>query len=522
MASAATAGGQGILSSAFVAGKLYVGTNSGVFVSPDNGQHWSSINTGLTGFVVQRIVGNDQLMLLSTKNAGVYRLASDGQSWIASNGGLPQGVVDSFAVLGNTAFLVLRVPGVWTFTYLYRSTNGGQLWVKQSIAASPEYIEIVCAHGSEVYLIGYSHGRLYLFRSTNNGDTWTTASVFPDVFIGPITAMAINDDGVVLVGPWRSEGDLSHWDEISLPYWTAELATHGREFVASGLEVYVSTDGGRTWIRPGVIGEEVSSIAVSSTAIFASTATGLIYSNPHPFPSAVSVSAASYATAVAPNSIVAIFGMQLADSIAVGSSIPPPSSLNGTSISIRDVTGKESAGSLFFVSPLQLNCLIPAALPLGDATFEIYSSTRGLVASGYLNVQRVAPSIFTANSDGKGVPSAYVLQLSTTGAMTTTPVYLFDQAQRKFVPNAVKLSPQADTFFLVLFGTGWRARSSDSGVTVMLNSVSQSLTYSGAAPDFVGLDQMNIRLQKTLKGAYTLTLLVNGINANEVTVAFSQ
>src|SRR5437868_1054331 len=83
---------------------------------------------------------------------------------------------------------------------------------------------------------------------------------------------------------------------------------------------------------------------------------------PQDSPKVVTVSAASYATVVSPESIVAAFGVGLATEIKVASTIPLPTTLAGTTVRVNG-----EAALLFFVSPQQINYLIPAGTPPGTA-----------------------------------------------------------------------------------------------------------------------------------------------------------
>src|SRR5258706_2681913 len=82
---------------------------------------------------------------------------------------------------------------------------------------------------------------------------------------------------------------------------------------------------------------------------------------------AVTVSAASFEAPVAPNSIAAIFGVDLATATEVAATSPLPTVLAGTTVTVKDSLGVERSSSLFFVSPGQINCLIPMDTSPGEA-----------------------------------------------------------------------------------------------------------------------------------------------------------
>ncbi|HMZ20249.1 MAG TPA: cytochrome c peroxidase, partial [Blastocatellia bacterium] len=103
-----------------------------------------------------------------------------------------------------------------------------------------------------------------------------------------------------------------------------------------------------------------------------------------------SVSAASYATGlVAPESIVAAFGANFSASMEAATTVPLPETLAGAGVVIRDVLGKEFRAPLFFVSPNQINYLIPAGVATGEATVSVRQNG-ATVGSGLLQVSPVA------------------------------------------------------------------------------------------------------------------------------------
>jgi uncharacterized protein (TIGR03437 family) len=239
------------------------------------------------------------------------------------------------------------------------------------------------------------------------------------------------------------------------------------------------------------------------------------------FPEAVSVSAASYQrSALAPEMIVAAFGLDLASGIEVGGTIPLPSNLHGTTVSVRDSGGIERVAQLFFVSPGQVNYYMPAGTAVGPATVKIISGT-GQVSFGVVDITMISPGIFAASATGQGVAAAQALRVR--GAQQTyEPIAQYISGTNMFVPIPVDLGPVGDQVFLVMFGTGFRFRSSDSAVSVKVGGKTLQSLYSGPAPGFVGLDQLNISaLPRDLAGAgvINIEITVDGKVANTTTVS---
>ena len=84
----------------------------------------------------------------------------------------------------------------------------------------------------------------------------------------------------------------------------------------------------------------------------------------------------------------------------------------------------------------------------------------------------------------------------------------------------IDLGPTTDQVFLVLFGTGLRYRSALSAVSANIGGTDTTVTFAGAQGFFVGLDQVNIRLPRTLlrRGEIDLFLKVDNKTSNTVKI----
>lgn len=238
--------------------------------------------------------------------------------------------------------------------------------------------------------------------------------------------------------------------------------------------------------------------------------------------SVANVSAASFAaSAIAPESIVAAFGTGLATEVRLAGGLPLPTQLAGTRVKVKDSAGVERLAPLFFVAPNQINYLMPAGAPSGAATVTVTSGD-GTISAGEAPIASVAPALFTANSSGQGVAAAVALRVKPDGRQIFEPIAQFDPAQNRMVAIPIDLGPEGDQVFLILYGTGLRSRSSLSAVAASVGGVNSQVLYAGVAEGFVGLDQINLSLPRSLagRGAVEVSLTVEGKRANPVTMAF--
>ena len=238
-------------------------------------------------------------------------------------------------------------------------------------------------------------------------------------------------------------------------------------------------------------------------------------------PGLAPVSAASYVgETLAPDSIIAIFGANLASGTRVAAALPLPSSLLETSVRVTDRLGIERIGGLFFVSPNQVNLHLPPGMATGPAQISLRTPQSAAGLSASIHIGRVAPALFTANADGRGAPAALVQRIRSDGSVSFEPVIQMNQPG-SFEPVAIDLGPETDAVYLILFGTGWRGGGANSSVTVRIDGEEVPVLYAGGQGEFVGLDQLNVRLPRQLmrRGEVTLTLEVDGLIANPVRIS---
>lgn len=200
------------------------------------------------------------------------------------------------------------------------------------------------------------------------------------------------------------------------------------------------------------------------------------------------VNAASYAQPIAPRSIVAIFGTNLASAEAKASGTPLPTELAGTSVTVNG-----TKAPLLSVSPGQINAQIPSSLEVSYLTYTKatvlittqFGSSAPLDASAYL----ASPGVFT--KDGSGCGQAAALNIAADGAAS------LNSPSDSAAPGD----------YIALFGTGLTGLPSypliadgtaPTGPLAVTSRPGVSLDdnplypfYAGPAPMLVGIDQIN-------------------------------
>ena len=210
------------------------------------------------------------------------------------------------------------------------------------------------------------------------------------------------------------------------------------------------------------------------------------------------VSSASFAAdyPVAPDSIASAFGTNLAASVEAAVETPLRTTLANTSVTIIDSAGQSHDCPLFYVSPGQINFLVPPQVALGAATIQVNSG--GVIQTGQVEIAAVSTGLYTV-TDLEWL-SGFILQVDADGTQTLLPTVELNDGN--IVPVPLQMSPNGDesaAFYLILYGTGNRGSGELSSALTYIgfddgvgadNDIIPTI-YNAAQPDFVGLDQTN-------------------------------
>ncbi len=218
------------------------------------------------------------------------------------------------------------------------------------------------------------------------------------------------------------------------------------------------------------------------------------------------VNAASFSRAVAPGSIISVFGTNLALATLSASVVPVPTSFAGVSVRINGVLAP-----IFFVSRNQLNVQLPFEIQPGTAQIVV---SRAVSASEVrsLDVAPAAPGLFQVS------PNRAVVQnqdLSLNGPSNPAEpgsvivAYLTGQGQ---VDNSVPTGHPAPV--------GPLARPVAAAAATMGGHAAE-LEFIGLTPGSVGLLQANVRVPTGVSGDVALVVSVGGVPSNPALVTVS-
>jgi uncharacterized protein (TIGR03437 family) len=199
--------------------------------------------------------------------------------------------------------------------------------------------------------------------------------------------------------------------------------------------------------------------------------------------------AAVFPISVAPNMIVSIYGEALAESTARAGPLPLPTTLSDAQVMLNG-----SALELFYVSPQQINAVLPkTAAGFMKLTVQNSSGT----STVNVVVEAVHPAVFTEDTTGSG-PAAAINASNGMLVSSGNPLHASD--------------------YMELFLTGLGA-ATEAQVTI--EGVSCPVSYAGPAPDFVGLNQINCQIPSGMAANPTapLTVTAGARSSNVTTVA---
>jgi uncharacterized protein (TIGR03437 family) len=218
---------------------------------------------------------------------------------------------------------------------------------------------------------------------------------------------------------------------------------------------------------------------------------------------------------IAPGSMITIFGSNLAPAPTPAGSLPLPTTLNG----VQAILGGQNL-PLLFANNGQINAVVPFGLPV-NAMQQLLVVSQDVAYSmpETVFIADVNPAVFTQNQSGKGAGVITVVRPDGT----------------QF--NATPATPASSGDALVIYCTGLGSvvpaipagsAAPSSPPTMTANPVGVSIggqtaqvLFSGLAPGFAGLGQVNVRVPSGIAAAsdVPVVLSVAGVASPPVTVA---
>jgi uncharacterized protein (TIGR03437 family) len=210
-------------------------------------------------------------------------------------------------------------------------------------------------------------------------------------------------------------------------------------------------------------------------------------------------------TAIAPQSLVAGFGILLASSTEPAPAGTAPTTLGGTMVEVNGVRA-----GLLAVSPNQINYIIPAGTAIGTASVVI-TSGNGFVSRGTVEIRRIAPVIFTANFGGSGVVNGQIIRVAADGSQSPDNppgTFQLNSTTGSFITRPLSFGPADERLFGVVVLSGTSLVTAADNLRVIIGGVAIVPSFFGTVSP--GLEQANFEIPRSLIGRGLVNLAVSG------------
>jgi uncharacterized protein (TIGR03437 family) len=197
---------------------------------------------------------------------------------------------------------------------------------------------------------------------------------------------------------------------------------------------------------------------------------------------------------IAPNSFASAYGQALGMASSDGAAAQ---GLAGVTATLTDATGTTYPLTLSYAGLAQFNFLVPAGTATGTATVKA-----GAV-SGTVSVSSVAPGLFALGAAGTAAALAVRVQ---NGQTAQTAVPTFDCSGGTCIGVPITIDNQS-TVYVSLYGTG--IRGAGANVTCTVGGVQVPVVFAGAQGADPGLDQVNVSIPSTLRGAGSVQVVLS-------------
>lgn len=254
-------------------GRIVAATSSGVFVSTDGGQSWSSFSEGLSNFDIRDLhLLVDGRLIAATYGSGLFAFNESRQSW--ESAGLER---------TYTTSIMEPAPGhllVGANGFVYDSVNNGQSWKSRTLDGFAVNVQDVAFNATHYF----AASSLGVFRSSDFGVTWQFASFGLEEY--DIISVTTDVAGVVYAGAspsnggcalYRSRGNGSIWtciqpvtNPLLVPVIKAD--SEGTLWAGGYQRLFRSSNQGDGWQSVSASKSSVKAIAFVGTGMLIGTA----------------------------------------------------------------------------------------------------------------------------------------------------------------------------------------------------------------------------------------------------------
>ena len=230
---------------------IFAGTDSGMFLSTDNGKLWKGINQGLVDKHIYSILSGGAVLFAGTAQ-GVYISPDNGQGWSAAKIGMANAKVNSLMLNGTDIYAC-------TDSGIFLSSDNGKLWKAMNKGLTSIDVQSMTLNGADILAATYTGG---VFLSEDSGENWTSLNT-----------------GLTNIHAWALITKSSH---VFVGTGGGGKGGGGHNGTGGGKGkggVFKLADNGTSWtsIDTGLTKNDVRSLTANDTYLFAGTADGGVW-----------------------------------------------------------------------------------------------------------------------------------------------------------------------------------------------------------------------------------------------------
>ena len=249
----------------------------GAFRSQDGGRTWTSITQGINQNVYS--LSFSDTILFASGEEGTFRSTNYGNSWESANPGLPYANI--FALTTNNNVPIISSGGP---TFSYNDTIKKWMPYDNHAIAIGGITRFIKGRKGIFGIGGYVYE---LNRSTDNGASWDLCGKYDSIDCGGLLAIQLIDTVLYAftgIGIYESRNNGDSWISIgkNLVGRATCSAVIGKTlftatFINDTNAIYSSTDFGLSWTIIDTLPSHASNLFVSGSAIFITTDSNGIY-----------------------------------------------------------------------------------------------------------------------------------------------------------------------------------------------------------------------------------------------------
>jgi uncharacterized protein (TIGR03437 family) len=239
------------------------------------------------------------------------------------------------------------------------------------------------------------------------------------------------------------------------------------------------------------------------------------------------VNAATFQASVplAPGGLATVFSNRLSPDKTTVSATTWPTAVANRQLMIND----ETPAPIYYLDGGQMNFQMPSNATVGVNRVAVrVADTEELVAGGAVVVNRAAPGLFTLTQSGSGQGAVVNQDGTLNSALNPAPagstVVLYGTGQGQVSPavpdgTSAPMGTLSNTVAVPTSDARTCLNNQPSMCVSFGGTAFGDIKYSGLAPGFIGLWQINVQLPAGVTGNVPVRVTINGTPSNTITIA---